>query len=57
MATRRAQIRLTGAQGKQLDERRRREQRDALTATFGALPNLVVPSRGDWEAGPPQLTD
>jgi hypothetical protein len=57
MAAPPAQIRLTRAQRKQLDERRRRERRETLNATFGALPNLVVPSRGDWEAGPPQLTD
>ena len=53
MAVRRNRVRLTAEQRRRLAESRRREQRDALNATFGALPNLVVPSRGDWETTPP----
>ncbi len=57
MAERRTQIHLTGEQRKRLDGRRRRERRTAPDSTFGALPNLDVPSRGEWEAPPPQLTE
>jgi hypothetical protein len=49
MAGRRLQIDLTAQRRKRLDERRRRERRTALNSTFGALPNLVVPRRGEWE--------
>jgi hypothetical protein len=47
MAARRTQIDLTAERRKRLDERRRRAA--ALNSTFGALPNLQVPSRGEWE--------
>jgi hypothetical protein len=37
---------MTAEQRSMLEERRRCAE--ALKATFGALPNLEVPSRGEW---------
>jgi hypothetical protein len=47
MAARRTLVYLAAELRKRLDERRRRAA--ALNSTFGTLPNLDVPSRGEWD--------